>query len=135
MGNLGDVVSGRYKGSPIGDEYCVLRQITCGLDYLHKKGFFHGGLTPDNILVSQSDDSIAPLIKLANFGVLRRTNDQNLIPLSKRVDNNSKSWLPPEIFNRFTRQMDMFTLGCICGFCFLEDAIRLVKMKIFEFQT
>ena len=46
----------------------VLSQIAKGINYLHKKGFAHGNLNPQTVLISQSQ----PVrIKVAEFGLTK----------------------------------------------------------------
>lgn len=48
----------------------IMRQILTGLAELHKKGFFHRDMKPDNILLSEG------VYKIADFGLAREIRSQ-----------------------------------------------------------
>jgi CTD kinase subunit alpha len=119
-GSLRDITQGSYTGPPVGDRREIARQIVNGLDYLHRKGVFHGALKPSNILISHPDGSVPPMLKLANFAFVRVSKSRQSLPLWKKVlgSGSSKSWMAPEIYssNFYTVEMDTFALGCVIGF-------------------
>ena len=69
----------------------VLSQIAKGINYLHKKGFTHGNLNPQTIVISQSQ----PVrIKVAEFGLTKfigfrySPDNENLTESDERESNN-----------------------------------------------
>jgi serine/threonine protein kinase len=123
----------------------VLHQITSGLDHLQKKQVIHCQLKPKNILVSIPDGGVSPLMKLANFGMLRRAISEDGNPVTLWKLGGSKGWLPAEAYveTLFTTEMDVYVLGLI--FCyslnkgchpFGEDKEeRIIRMKKSEPMT
>lgn len=109
----------------------VLYQISKGLIYLHKKGLAHGNLTPETILIANSD----PVkMKIADFGlcqgiaaddtkttkptdinhsaglndIIERDNNSELDPAtasggSKEELSHPKFWKRPEIIGSLSR--------------------------------
>jgi len=136
---LKDLARGKYAGPAIGDWRIVLHQITSGLDHLHRKQITHCHLKPTNILISIPDGGVPPLMKLANFGILRRAISEDGNPVSLWKLGGSKGWLPAEahVKTLFTTEMDVYALGLIFGYslnkgCHLfgEDKDdRIVRMK------
>lgn len=131
-GTLKDLVQKTYTGPVVGDWQTTLRQITDGLQHLHKKGIIHRDLKPSNIFISFPDGAVEPLMKLANFGVIRHSRT----PLWKIA--GTKGWMAPEMYTaqEFTSAMDVFTLGCLFGFTFagvhpfgIEKDERIVRIK------
>jgi serine/threonine protein kinase len=66
-GSLQKLLGPRWRGQPLGDEEAVriAKGVLMGLEVIHREGFFHGNLKPENILM----DGQAP--KLSDFGVIR----------------------------------------------------------------
>ena len=63
--------NGQYAG-PMPSDAQVLNQIAKGINYLHTKGFAHGNLNPQTILISQSQ----PVrMKVAEFGLKKSIVD------------------------------------------------------------
>jgi serine/threonine protein kinase len=146
-GTLKDLVQGCYTGPIIGDRQTVLRQITSGLEHLHKKGIVHRDLKPSNIAISFPDGAVGPMMKLTNFGIIHRpkrisyssSDSSNLKPVILwKVGGSSKGWMAPEIYTaeEYSCTMDIFTLGCVFGFAFArvhpfgsDKDERIVRIK------
>jgi len=148
-GTLKDLVLGGYTGPMIGDRRTVLRQITSGLEHLHKKGIVHRDLKPSNVAISFPDGTVGPMMKLANFGIIHRPkrsfshsvsdDSSNSKPIILwKVGGSTKGWMAPEIYSseEYSCTMDIFTLGCIFGFTFAgvhpfgsDKDERIVRIK------
>ena len=134
-----DLAREEYEGPVVGDWKTILRQITSGLDYLHRKEVIHCHLKPTNVLISIPDSGVPPMMKLANFGVVKRVSSKIGNPVSLWKLGGSKGWLPAEAYIQtlFTPEMDVFALGLLFGYSlnkgchpFGEDKEeRVVKMK------
>ena len=83
--------NGQYAG-PMPSDAQVLSQIAKGINFLHTKGFAHGNLNPQTVLISQSQ----PVrMKVAEFG-LRKTfvefrhspDNENSTESDERESNN-----------------------------------------------
>ncbi|CCH43175.1 RAC serine/threonine-protein kinase [Wickerhamomyces ciferrii] len=65
-----------WKQYPIAEKYCIFKQITRGLKFIHSQGIVHRDLKPENCLVMEDG-----CIKLTDFGVaeygLQDPNDLN----------------------------------------------------------
>ena len=128
-----------YAVHAVGDWQQVLYQMTSGLAHLHSKQVIHGHLKPKNILVSCADRGVPPMIKLANFGIVKRTSPRNGNPVSLWKLGGFKGWLPAEAYDKtqFTTEMDVFALGLLFGYSlnkgchpFGEDKDRrIVRIK------
>jgi len=64
--NLYDIMK-EYKGEAMEEEdiKCYIYQALKGLDYMHKHGFFHRDMKPENVLVTGA------VAKIADFGLAR----------------------------------------------------------------
>ena len=120
-GNLKQLVRGEYNipppHAPIADKE-ILRQITCGLQYLHEKNICHRDMKPSNIFISRPDATLGPQLKLGNSFGFNRTAVK--LPLWKLV-GMSKCWVAPDIYDAnvhtvFTKAMDVFALGLVFAF-------------------
>ena len=88
----------------------ILYQILLGLAYMHKHGFFHRDMKPENLLVSGSDSH--PLVKLADFGLAREIRSR-----PPYTDYVSTRWYrAPEVLLRSTSYnspIDLWAVGAI----------------------
>ena len=140
VGTLVDHVDGGYKGPVIGTTKLILKQVTEGLGFLHKKKIFHRELKPSNVFISRAVGDLRPMMKLGNFGIYRKAGQQRLLEMS-----SSKSWLPAEAHDKFTftAAMDLFALGLLFGFTLSrgrhpygdDEEIRVSRIKRKEPMT
>ncbi|PIA60092.1 hypothetical protein AQUCO_00400761v1 [Aquilegia coerulea] len=89
--------------------YCF--QILKGLDYMHKNGWFHCDLKPDNILVS------GDLIKLADLG-----SAQEFLSNTPYEEYITTRWYrAPEVllYSEYGSAIDMWAMGAIMAELFL----------------
>ena len=88
----------------------ILYQIVLGLAYMHKHGFFHRDMKPENLLVTGSDSH--PLVKLADFGLAREIRSR-----PPYTDYVSTRWYrAPEVLLRSTAYnspIDLWAVGAI----------------------
>ena len=90
-----------------------IKQILNGLSFLHKHGFFHRDLKPDNILIASNS------AKIADFGLAREIRSQ--FPYTEYV--STRWYRAPELLlhsRRYSWQVDIFALGCITAELFLN---------------
>ena len=127
-----NVFKGNYTGPIISDLREALRQITSGLAHLHLNEILHRDLRPSNIVIFCPSSSPAPVMKLANFGIVRVTKPGDMVVLSLWKLAGSKGWLPPETYTNsfFTMAMDLFALGCIFGSILNYIIIYILFMNI-----
>lgn len=96
------------QGSPFTDSQVkdITSQILNGLSVIHKNGFFHRDMKPDNILVSEG------IFKIADYGLAKEIRSQ-----PPYTDYVATRWYrAPEILlhsRRYNWQVDMFAVGCI----------------------
>lgn len=85
----------------------LIYQTASGLAYMHRKGFFHRDMKPENLLVTKKN-----VVKIADFGLAREIRSS-----PPYTDYISTRWYrAPEILLRSTNYnsgVDIFALGCI----------------------
>jgi len=88
----------------------IISQISCGLAYIHKQGFFHRDIKPENLLCCRG----ANLIKIADFGLTRELDSK-----PPYTDYISTRWYrAPELLLHstfYSWSVDIWALGCIVG--------------------
>jgi serine/threonine protein kinase len=92
-------------------------QICDGLRELHKAGFIHKDLKPDNIMVSDKIDSYGlPLIKIIDFGVAERAEHLSDETIIKSIieDAGTDGYSPHD--KKVTPRWDVYSIGCILNF-------------------
>lgn len=90
----------------------IISQTIQGLAYMHKNGFFHRDLKPDNILIGEN------ICKIADFGLAREVRSQP--PYTEYV--STRWYRAPEVLlhaRRYNWQLDIFALGCIMSELYL----------------
>ncbi|KAJ8099772.1 kinase-like domain-containing protein [Lipomyces tetrasporus] len=89
-----------------------VRQILCGLCYLHDKDIIHRDIKGANVLVDNKGK-----IKISDFGISKRveagllSNNQHHRPSLQ----GSVYWMAPEVVKQtsYTRKADIWSLGCL----------------------
>lgn len=87
-----------------------LWQVTQALAYLHRSGFFHRDMKPENLLLANNNETV----KLADFGLARETRSRP--PFTEYV--STRWYRAPEVLLRsphYNAPIDMFALGAIAA--------------------
>uniref|UniRef100_A0A0R3RL06 non-specific serine/threonine protein kinase n=1 Tax=Elaeophora elaphi TaxID=1147741 RepID=A0A0R3RL06_9BILA len=85
----------------------IIYQVLQGLAYMHKNGFFHRDMKPENIMCNGTE-----LVKIADFGLAREIRSRP--PFTDYV--STRWYRAPEILLRSTSYnspIDIWALGCI----------------------
>ncbi|KAI1723528.1 protein tyrosine kinase domain-containing protein [Ditylenchus destructor] len=90
----------------------ILFQAAAGMEYLHSKGCIHRDIATRNILI----DLNGPIVKVADFGMTRRTSNY-------RIDPNKPMnlrWLAPEVYQNAVvkKSTDVYAFGVTMYECF-----------------
>ncbi|KAF8565150.1 hypothetical protein P879_10524 [Paragonimus westermani] len=105
--NLYEMIKRRTKLFPEESIRNIIWQVLDGLSFMHKQGFFHRDMKPENLLCNGPDT-----VKLADFGLAREIRSQ-----PPYTDYVSTRWYrAPEVLLRSTSYnspIDLFAVGCI----------------------
>ncbi|XP_078594497.1 serine/threonine-protein kinase MAK-like isoform X1 [Branchiostoma floridae x Branchiostoma japonicum] len=105
--NLYQLMKDRDKLFPESVIRNILYQITQGMAFMHKHGFFHRDMKPENLLCMGPE-----LIKIADFGLAREIRSR-----PPYTDYVSTRWYrAPEVLLRsrnYSSPIDMWAIGCI----------------------
>lgn len=63
------------------DAQILIRQVVCGLEYLHRKGIVHRDLKPENILLAYSPKIAYHRVLISDFGT-------SAVPRRNRLTSN-----------------------------------------------
>lgn len=105
--NLYQMMKDRDKLIPEATVRNIIYQILQGLAFMHKNGYFHRDMKPENLLCSGPD-----LVKIADFGLAREIRSQP--PFTDYV--STRWYRAPEILLRSTSYnspIDIWAVGCI----------------------
>ena len=95
----------------------IIYQITKALSYMHKKGYFHRDMKPENLLINSSEN-----IKIADFGLAREIRSS-----PPYTDYVSTRWYrAPEILLKsvnYNSPVDIFALGCIMAELYMQEPL------------
>ena len=95
----------------------MIKQILCGLQFLHANGILHRDLKPSNVLVDKDG-----FMKLADFGLSRVLNeDETTIHTDAK---GTQGWMPAEVIEaehrgvkgRYKKKSDVHAVGMIAFF-------------------
>eukprot|EP00980_Cylindrotheca_fusiformis_P012105 scaffold2923_cov121-Cylindrotheca_fusiformis.AAC.15 len=100
-------------GSPFSEQDAAkfLKEFATGLAYIHSKGYAHGDLKPENLMMS-SDSPQNPRVKIVDFGFSVPVQNHKIV-------FGTIAYLAPEILQNFGRPQqptaaaDMFAVGVI----------------------
>lgn len=104
--NVYQLIKDRTTPLPDDQVKSVIYQSLKGLEYMHKHGFFHRDMKPENLLVNGDD------VKIADFGLAREIRSRP--PFTDYV--STRWYRGPEILLRSTNYnspIDIFALGAI----------------------
>ncbi|CAJ0585292.1 unnamed protein product, partial [Mesorhabditis spiculigera] len=105
--NLYELMKDRDRYFPESVIRNIIYQVLQGLQYMHKNGFFHRDMKPENIMCNGTE-----LVKIADFGLAREVRSK-----PPYTDYVSTRWYrAPEILLRSTAYnspIDIWALGCI----------------------
>ncbi|XP_065669050.1 serine/threonine-protein kinase ICK isoform X2 [Hydra vulgaris] len=105
--NLYQLMKNRDKIFPESAIRNIMYQILQGLAFMHKTGFFHRDMKPENLLCSGPE-----IVKIADFGLVREIRSR-----PPYTDYVSTRWYrAPEVLLRSTNYsspIDIFACGCI----------------------
>lgn len=98
----------RDKGKTLSENEIrsIIYQGAAGLAYMHKNGFFHRDMKPENLLINND------VLKIADFGLAREVRSRP--PFTEYV--STRWYRAPEILLKSTNYnspVDIFALGCI----------------------
>jgi len=94
-----------------------VRQILCGLSYLHGRDIIHRDIKGANVLVDNKGN-----IKISDFGISKRVEASALLAPQKNGGHihrpslqGSVFWMAPEVVKQtsYTRKADIWSLGCL----------------------
>lgn len=130
-GNLYQLTKSR-KGRPLaaGLTASIFYQILAGLDHIHRSGYFHRDMKPENLLITTTgladypasslyavpgtppEKDVVVVVKLADFGLAREINSRP--PYTEYV--STRWYRAPEVLLRsrdYSVPVDMWALGTI----------------------
>ncbi|EGF80440.1 hypothetical protein BATDEDRAFT_3387, partial [Batrachochytrium dendrobatidis JAM81] len=112
MANIMDSVTqrGRKTVYQPAEVKCLILQLLCGVEYLHRNFIIHRDLKPSNLLLTSEGT-----LKIADFG-LARTFSEPIEPMTPRVV--TLWYRSPELLlgtSHYTQSVDMWSVGCIFG--------------------
>jgi len=105
--NLYELMKEKNKPFPEIQVRNITFQMLQGLQYMHKNGFFHRDMKPENVLCNGADD-----IKIADFGLAREIRSRP--PFTDYV--STRWYRAPEVLLRSTRYnspVDLWAIGTI----------------------
>uniref|UniRef100_A0A0N4ZNA1 non-specific serine/threonine protein kinase n=1 Tax=Parastrongyloides trichosuri TaxID=131310 RepID=A0A0N4ZNA1_PARTI len=105
--NLYELMKDRDRFFPENVIRNIIYQVLQGLSYMHKNGFFHRDMKPENIMCNGTE-----LVKIADFGLAREIRSRP--PFTDYV--STRWYRAPEILLRSTNYnspIDMWAVGCI----------------------
>lgn len=111
--NLYDLIKDKASYLPESTIKSIIFQTLEGVAYMHKHGFFHRDMKPENLLIHQG------VVKIADFGLAREI--RSIPPYTDYV--STRWYRAPEILlksSNYNSPVDIFALGAIMAELFLN---------------
>ncbi|MFN3813155.1 MAG: serine/threonine protein kinase [Aquificaceae bacterium] len=106
----------------------ILFHIARGLEFLHKRGYIHGDIKPENVFGKRVLKDI--VWKLGDFGLVRIRGSSHVLDVKGTL-----GYIAPEVFHgEIHRSSDIFSLGCVLYFMLtgkdpFDDADKKEKLR------
>lgn len=117
----------------------IFYQVCDAIDYAHNNGIIHRDLKPENIMLVRMDDGIEEKVKILDFGIAKKLDDQSQTNgLTKTgIVIGTPLYMSPEqcLGELCDRRSDIYSLGCtmyeaLCGSPpFAGDTAAMLMMK------
>ena len=118
--NLYQIVKERTKPFSEAEIKSIIYQTLLGLSHIHKNGFFHRDMKPENLLINESSTGQHKyIVKICDFGQAReiRSKPPYTEYIATRWYRAPECLLRSEIYNS---PIDIFAVGCIMAELYLE---------------
>ena len=106
----------RGANIPLSTKVSILRDVSCGLLYLHERSIIHRDLTAGNVLLTVDSQA-----KIADLGV-SRIFDRSLLELSKLP--GTLGYMPPEALKDrpvYNESIDIFSFGVLALYVAVQE--------------
>src|SRR5207237_4227803 len=105
---------------PVGLACEIIRQVALGLQAAHDVGMVHRDIKPANLLIERVGKTVAPLIKILDFGLARLHEPReqetgNTILTRENIVMGTPDYLSPEQARNLHDvdiRADLYSLGC-----------------------
>ncbi|CAL8390185.1 unnamed protein product [Arctogadus glacialis] len=88
----------------------IMKEMICGVEYIHSKKLMHRDLKPSNIMVGSDGE-----VKIVDFGLVTAESDEEGNVLEKTMGRGTRSFMPPEqrYKNVYNNKVDIFASGLV----------------------
>ncbi|CAL8359218.1 unnamed protein product [Boreogadus saida] len=92
------------------DSLDIMKEMICGVEYIHSKKRMHRDLKPSNIMVGLDGE-----VKIVDFGLVTAESDEEGNVLEKTMGRGTRSFMPPEqrYKNVYNNKVDIFASGLV----------------------
>jgi serine/threonine protein kinase len=103
-----------------GTQKDILRQILCGLDHIHKRGYIHRDMKPDNVLFKLRNGRYS--IKISDFGLARLVDD---VMTPRMMTVNYRAPEAHGKHGRYTKAIDIWGAAMIACELYVSRRINI----------
>ena len=91
----------------------IAEQVLSALGYLHDKRFVHRDISPDNIMLTNEDDTAETRVKLIDLGIAKSLESTKSLTMAGKFIGKVQYASPEQFSGRVDGRSDLYSFGVV----------------------